>query len=51
MNISEFIEHKFPKDIILSGVKEEEKQQTNWYYENAKADAIYEFNSISKYIT
>jgi hypothetical protein len=29
MNISEFIEHKFPKDIILSGVKEEEKQLFN----------------------
>ena len=31
MNISEFIEHKLPKDIILSGVKEEEKQQTNTF--------------------
>ena len=50
MDIAEFIKHKFPKDIILSGVKDEEKQQSNWYYENVKADAIYEFNSISKYI-
>ena len=51
MDITEFIKHKFPKDIILSGVKDEEKQQANWYYENNIADALYGFNSISKYIT
>ena len=48
MNISEFIEKKFPKELILTGIKDEDKIQSNWYYENAKADAIYSLNCISK---
>ena len=51
MDISQFIDQKFPKDIILSGIKDEDKHQSNWYYENSKADAVYGLSSISKYIT
>tara|TARA_Y100000590_G_scaffold443378_1_gene572733 strand:+ start:486 stop:1352 length:867 start_codon:yes stop_codon:yes gene_type:complete len=50
MNITEFIEKKFPKKIILSGVKNEDLERSNWYYENSKADAIYGFYCISKHL-
>ena len=48
MNISEFIEKKFPKKIILSGVRNEDLERSNWHYENAKADAVHGFYFISK---
>ena len=50
MNIEKYINIHFPKKKILKEIKEKDLEYSNWYYETAKADAIYGYSCIKKKI-
>jgi 2-polyprenyl-3-methyl-5-hydroxy-6-metoxy-1,4-benzoquinol methylase len=51
MIIEEFISTFYPKKLLTLNIKEEDKYLADSYYENAKADAIFAFQSIKNYLS
>ena len=50
MNIDEFIENRFPIQSLIANGSEYVKD-AEWYYKNAKADAIFSYNAIKNKIS
>jgi len=51
MTIEEFISTIYPKELLILNIKKEDKHLADLYYENAKADAIFAFESIKNYLS
>ncbi len=50
MNIKDYIEKTFPKEIIFKGIESEKLKKTEWYFDSAKADAIDTYNLIKEFL-
>ena len=50
MNIVQFIEKEFPKSLVLENISEKYIKEAGLCYDNAKADAVFAYTCIKKYL-